>query len=216
MKLRANLDRRMTKIEHRLIKMTSLVEQSITRSMLALKNNDDQMAINVVEDDRVIDQLEMSIEKNCINVISLQQPIASDLREITAVMKIITDLERIGDYSANIAKIQISFEKGMGEQTRYLESMGDTTRVMLQKALASFIEKDADLAREAAKMDQSVDGMYEEYYRFLLQQLKSDESSTDDLVPLLFTGRYLERVGDHIVNMCERIIYMVEGINEYY
>lgn len=216
MKLRANLDRRMTKIEHRLIKMTSLVEQSITRSMLALKNNDDQMAINVVEDDRVIDQLEMSIEKNCINVISLQQPIASDLREITAVMKIITDLERIGDYSANIAKIQISLEKGMGEQTRYLESMGDTTRVMLQKALASFIEKDADLAREAAKMDQSVDGMYEEYYRFLLQQLKSDESSTDDLVPLLFTGRYLERVGDHIVNMCERIIYMVEGINEYY
>lgn len=216
MKLRANLDRRMTKIEHRLIKMTSLVEQSITRSMLALKNNDDQMAINVVEDDRVIDQLEMSIEKNCINVISLQQPIASDLREITAVMKIITDLERIGDYSANIAKIQISLEKGMGEQTRYLESMGDTTRVMLQKALASFIEKDADLAREAAKMDQSVDGMYEDYYRFLLQQLKSDESSTDDLVPLLFTGRYLERVGDHIVNMCERIIYMVEGINEYY
>lgn len=216
MKLRANLDRRMTKIEHRLIKMTSLVEQSITRCMMSLKDNDDRLAISVVEDDRMIDQLEMNIEKNCVNVISLQQPIASDLREITAILKIITDLERIGDYSVNIAKIQISLDKGMGKETRYLEAMGDTTRVMLQKALASFIEKDIELAREAAKMDQQVDDMYEEYYHYQLERLMRDESSTEDLVPLLFTGRYLERVGDHIVNICERIIYMVEGINEYY
>lgn len=216
MKLRANLDHRMTKIEHRLIKMTSLVEESIARSMKSLIDNDDQMALSVVEDDRVVDQLELSIEKNCINVISLQQPIATDLREVTAVLKIITDLERIGDYAVNIAKIQISFARPMDEEGRFLESMGDTVRVMLQKALSSFIDKDPELAREAALMDQLVDDSYEEFYKHQLDLLKKDDSSTEDLVPLLFIGRYLERVGDHIVNMCERIIYMVEGIYEYY
>lgn len=216
MKLRANLDHRMTKIEHRLIKMTSLVEESIARSMKSLIDNDDQMALSVVEDDRVVDQLELSIEKNCINVISLQQPIATDLREVTAVLKIITDLERIGDYAVNIAKIQISFARPMDEEGRFLESMGDTVRVMLQKALSSFIDKDPELAREAALMDQLVDDSYEEFYKHQLDLLKKDVSSTGDLVPLLFIGRYLERVGDHIVNMCERIIYMVEGIYEYY
>ena len=216
MKLRANLDRRITKVEHRLIRMASLVEQSIARSMQALKENNDQLAISVVEDDREIDQLEMAIERNCVAIISLQQPIATDLREITAVLKIITDLERIGDYSVNIAKIQISLERGMDEKSRFLEQMGDTVRAMLQKALSAFIEKDSELARQAARMDQSVDDLYEEFYTYLLNLLTSNQSSSEDLVPLLFTGRYLERVGDHIVNICERIIYMVEGIHEYY
>lgn len=216
MKLRANLDNRILKIEHRLIKMASLVEQAIVKSMEALRQNDDQLAIQVVEEDRVIDQLELSIEKNCINVISLQQPIASDLREITAVIKIITDLERIGDYAANIAKIQISAQQSMGEQIRYLEDMVDTVRVMLQKMLAAFVEKDPELAREAARLDQSVDDAYEEFYSFQIEVFKNSDISNHELVPLFFIGRYVERIGDHIVNICERIIYMVEGIYEYY
>lgn len=216
MKLRANLDKRMVKIEHRLIKMTSLVEQSITKSMLALRENDDQLAIAVVEEDRVIDQLELSIEKNCINVISLQQPIASDLREITAILKIITDLERIGDYAANIAKIQISLASAITEHVRYLDAMVDHTQAMLQKVLEAFIERDSELAREAAQMDQLIDDNYEQVYSFYLAKLKEQTASIEELVPLLFVGRYLERIGDHITNICERVIYMNEGIYEYY
>ena len=216
MKLRANLDKRMVKIEHRLIKMTSLVEQSIMKSMNALRQNDDQLAIAVVEEDRVIDQLELSIEKNCINVISLQQPIASDLREVTAILKIITDLERIGDYAANIAKIQISLSSAMTEQVRYLDAMVDHTLVMLQMVLEAFIERDSERAREAARMDQLIDDNYEQVYSFYLAKLKEQTASIEELVPLLFVGRHLERIGDHITNICERVIYMNEGIYEYY
>lgn len=216
MKLRANLDKRMVKIEHRLIKMTSLVEQSILKSMNALRQNDDQLAIAVVEEDRVIDQLELSIEKNCINVISLQQPIASDLREVTAILKIITDLERIGDYAANIAKIQISLTSAMTEQVRYLDAMVDHTLAMLQMVLEAFIERDSERAREAARMDQLIDDNYEQVYSFYLAKLKEQTASIEELVPLLFVGRHLERIGDHITNICERVIYMNEGIYEYY
>lgn len=216
MKLRANLDKRMVQLEHRLIKMTSLVEQSIRRAMDSIKNNDDQLAVEVIEADRMVDQLEMSIEKNCINVISLQQPIATDLREVTAILKIITDLERIGDYAVNIAKLQISLQSSMSDQAKYLDGMVDNTIAMLQKVLEAFINRNPDLAREAALTDTKVDDAYEEVYHFYLDKLKQNQASTDELVPLLFIGRYLERIGDHITNICERVIYMIEGIHEYY
>lgn len=216
MSYRVKLEKRLQKIENRLIKMASVVEELIDMSMHALESNNNAEAVKVIEMDKTVDQLEMEIEKNCINVISLEQPMASDLREITAVMKIITDLERVGDYATNIAKIQISLDKSLGEEVKYLKSMHTQVKDMLHTVIGAFINDDVEAAREVAKSDEIVDRQYEEIYLVFLEKLKSNQASTEILVPLLFTGRYLERMGDHIVNICERLIYMVEGVHEYY
>lgn len=216
MSYRVKLEKRLQKIENRLIKMASIVEQLIDMSMHALETNNNQEAVKVIEMDKTVDQLEMEIEKNCVNVISLEQPMATDLREITAVMKIITDLERVGDYAVNIAKIQISLDKTIGEEVKYLKTMHTQVKDMLHGVISAFINDDVEAARDIAKSDEIVDNQYEEIYMVFLDKLKSNQSSTEVLVPLLFSGRYLERMGDHIVNICERLIYMVEGVHEYY
>lgn len=216
MSYRVKLEKRLQKIENRLIKMASVVEELIDMSMHAMETNNNQEAVKVIEMDKTVDQLEMEIEKNCVNVISLEQPMASDLREITAVMKIITDLERVGDYATNIAKLQISLNQSLGEEVKYLKTMHNQVKDMLHNVISAFINDDVEAARVVAKSDEIVDQQYEEIYLVFLEKLKTNQASTEILVPLLFTGRYLERMGDHIVNICERLIYMVEGVHEYY
>ncbi|WP_459130199.1 phosphate signaling complex protein PhoU [Guggenheimella bovis] len=218
MALRGNLEKRLEKIEHRLIKMTSLVQRNLELTIQAIAKNDDALAVQVIELDKGIDELEMDIEKKCVSTIGLQQPIAGDLRTITSVLKIITDLERIGDYAADIAKIQIMLKTSLSDYVSYLEPMYETIQEMLTMTLAAFIEKDPEKARTAGLLDEKVDAYYRDTGNVLVMKLREmdDGDEKDRILQLLFIIRYAERMGDHITNMCERVIYMLNGIHEFF
>lgn len=216
MRLRAKLDKRLKKIENRLIKMGSLVEKSIDYSFEALKNDNDELAIKVLELDKSIDQLEITIEQECINLIALQQPIASDLREVAGIIRIIVDLERIGDLAENIAKIQLTNDEVSIESFETLFEMQEVVQDMLRGSLNAFVERDSITSREIAKRDVELDGLYEVLYSQVLDSLIREDDKKEAYIPILFIGRYLERMGDHVTNICERIVYMQEGVREYY
>ncbi|MDI9471792.1 MAG: phosphate signaling complex protein PhoU [Tissierellia bacterium] len=214
--MRGKLDSRLQRIERRLVKMGMAVESAIDKSIESLMNNDDKLAIEVIEKDATVDHLELDLEKSCVSLIALEQPIARDLRIVTGTLKIITDLERIGDYAANIAKTQITVSKDISHHVQPLYEIAKILQVMVKLSLDAFVEKDAQMAREAALMDMEVDKRYDMVYLDYLNQLIAGEVAVDEVVPLILAGRYLERMGDHITNICERIIYMVEGVREIY
>lgn len=214
--MRGKLDSRLQRIERRLVKMGMAVESAIDKSIESLMNNDDKLAIEVIEKDATVDHLELDLEKSCVSLIALEQPIARDLRIVTGTLKIITDLERIGDYAANIAKTQITVSKDISHHVQPLYEIAKILQVMVKLSLDAFVEKDSQMAREAALMDMEVDKRYNKVYLDYLNQLIAGEVAVDEVVPLILAGRYLERMGDHITNICERIIYMVEGVREIY
>lgn len=216
MSYRSKLERYLVRIEHQLTKMNKLTLKSLKQAMEAVTTNDDELAVKVIEGDKTIDQLEIDIENNCVNLIALQQPMAGDLREITAIMRIIADVERIADYANGIAKLQISFGEDMREKAKLFMPMYDILSNMIEKSNEAFIKRNVQLAREVALMDPEVDKEYKEIYHHLLSEITKNEETTDEVIALLFMGRYLERIGDHTVNICERIIYMLDGVREYF
>lgn len=213
--MRNRFDRELIKLENSLIDMGERVEKITKMAFNSLLDRDLDLARVVVKFDETIDELEIKIEKKCINLIALQQPLASDLREITATFKIITDLERIGDYAVNIAKVVLEFgDEEFIKPLIDLPKMNEIVLKMIHNAMEAFVKKDVIKAREVAKLDDEVDLLYEKIYNELLDMVNKDNK--DQVIRFLFIGRHLERSADHITNICERIIYMLEGVRENY
>jgi len=215
--LRAILDSKMVKIQEYLLKMSAAVEEIVEKAIRALVEQDLALANEVLELDTLIDELEEKIEKKCINVIATQQPLASDLRKLSAILKIITDLERIGDHAVNIAEVVIDIgDEKLIKPLVDIPKMADIARDMIRKSLDAYITEDDELATVVAQMDDQVDDLYEGIYHELLDLYTEDRTITKQLTQLLFIGRYLERIADHTTNICERIIYMITGKREHY
>lgn len=215
--MRKYFDKELEDLNALLLKMGILTEEIIGISIKSLLNQDADLADKVIKLDDKIDDMEIIIEEKCLELIVLQQPMAKDLREISAILKIITDLERIGDHGVNIAKITKKLSK-----EEYIKPlidiprMADISKKMIRKSLESFVKKDVELAKQAAKMDDIVDDIYEDIYVELLEMLTQNKNIMSQVVDLLFIGRYIERISDHTTNICERIIYMVNGIRTNY
>ncbi len=211
------MDERMESVQNQLLQMCTTVEDSLTTSMRALQKQDIEQTIRVIEQDTIIDSLEEQIENNCIQIIATQQPMGSDLRRLSAILKLLTDLERIGDYSVDIAEIvqEIGKEQILKPLVD-IPKMGEITATMLRRGIDAYIRGDAELARETAKMDEQVDILYHRVYEDLLSILAEDPEARKQVTQLLFIGRYLERMADHATNICERVIYMVTGKREHY
>ncbi|MBS4540101.1 phosphate signaling complex protein PhoU [Clostridium sp. D2Q-11] len=215
--MRKYFDKELENLHDSLLKMGVMVEEMIDISIDSLLKQDDVLADKVIELDDRVDEMEIKIEKKCLELIALQQPMAKDLRDISAILKIITDLERIGDHGVNIAKVTKKLSK-----EDYIKPLIDIPRManiskkMIRKSLDSFVKKDIELAKEAAKMDDEIDDIYEKIYLELLEMLTQNKEIMTQVVNLLFIGRYIERIADHTTNICERIIYMVSGIRVEY
>lgn len=205
--LRKNFHQELEKLHLKLLEMGTIVERVIELAIEGLENkNLDKSKQAIGLDDRV-DELELEIEKECLNLFALQTPVAVDLRRISTILKIITDLERIGDYAVNIAYDTIKLDnKELIKPLRDIPKMAEITRTMVRKCLDSFVKEDAILAREAAEMDDLVDDLYAEIYIELLEKL--DKENAEQIIHLLFIGRHLERMADHVTNICEKIVYM--------
>jgi phosphate transport system protein len=218
MRVRARFDEKLQEMENLLIKMGAEVEEIVTLAFKAFLAKDHALANKVIELDDSIDDLEIEIEKRCINLIALQQPLAADLREIAGILKIITDLERIGDYAVNIAKVTLEFD----EDEEFVKPIIDLPKMealvkeMIKGGLDSFVSKDVNKARAIAILDDKVDDLYEAIYTELLEYGVKDKRTKQQVIRLLFVGRHLERMADHVTNICERVIYMLEGIRENY
>lgn len=218
MRVRARFDEKLEEMENQLIKMGAEVEEIVTLAFKSFSRQDHELAKKVIKLDDSIDELEIEIEKRCINLIALQQPLAADLREVAGILKIITDLERIGDYAVNIAKITLEFEvdEALIKPLIDLPKMEALIKDMIKGGLDSFVSKDVNQAREVALLDDKVDNLYKVIYSDLLEYGVKDQQTKQQIIRLLFVGRHLERIGDHVTNICERVIYMLEGVRENY
>lgn len=195
-----------------LVKMGVIVEDMVGKSILALKEKNHNLAREIIELDDKVDDLEDKIEQKCVELIALYQPVAKDLRRITSTLKIITDLERMGDYVEDIAEIVIGMdEKEFVKPLVNLPQMTKNVQLMIHDSLDSFVNEDMEMAKEVAKKDDEIDGIYEKMYEELLSILITKQSEKKQIIELLLIGRYLERIADHNTNICERIIYMVSG-----
>ncbi|NBI06771.1 phosphate signaling complex protein PhoU [Senegalia massiliensis] len=215
--MRKYFDNDMKKLKKMLFDMGILAEEIIDISINSLLKKDEKLANRAIKLDEKVDEMEYIIERKCLELIALQQPMAKDLREISAILKIITDIERIGDHGVNIAKVtkRISKEEYI-KPLIDIPKMADISKEMIRRSLESFVEKDVQLAKQVAKMDDTVDNIYEEIYVELLNKLTEDKRIMNQVINLLFIGRYIERIADHTTNICEKIIFMVDGKRIHY
>lgn len=210
--VREHFDQKILDVKSKVLRMGALVEHIIDTTVTALKDQNLELAREVSKKDDEIDQLELEIEEECMMILALQQPVAKDLRTIATVLKVITDLERMGDNAVNIAKVilEIGKEPIMMPLVDILR-MADIAKEMLKMSLDAFVTGDVVLAEKSAKTDDEVDRLYETVVNDILNIVTEKKELTKQGTRLMFIGRYIERIADHSTNICERTIYMITG-----
>lgn len=196
-------------MENQMLEMALKSEESIEKAMKSLISRDLELAKKVVDDDIIINNMEIQIEMDVIKVLTLENPVARDFRRVSSVFKIITDLERIGDLAVNIAKLSIEIgEEDFIKPLVDLPRMYEMVREMLSNSLKAFVENDMNLAIKVAEKDDIVDDLHLQINEELLQMISKDSEIINQAMKLMFISRYLERIADHVTNICERIIYI--------
>ncbi|MCL8206661.1 MAG: phosphate signaling complex protein PhoU [Actinomycetia bacterium] len=199
-------------LEQEILRMGTLVEEQIARAVDSLTTRDLKVAQQVIADDDRVDDLEMEIERRCLTLLALQQPMAGDLRVVSTALKIITDLERMADHAADIANVT----RRLGHEP-LIKPLVDIPRMatvaahMVRSALNAYIARDVEMARDMIRMDDEVDRLYGQIFRELLDIMRQDPDSVFQATYLLFVANYLERIADHATNLGEWVQYMVTG-----
>jgi phosphate transport system protein len=202
----------MQALEHDLLEMGSRAEFMVAEAVDALSRIDCALALQVVHRDDDIDTRELEIEHRCIRLLALQQPLATDLREIGTALKMITDIERIGDLAVDIAKIAMKIEKEFGTSDFIdLPSMSGIARKMLHDALEAFVRRDLDLVARVIAQDDEVDSLYRDLRRQIHETMRTDRDNVVAASWMLLAIHHVERIADHAVNIAERVSFMVTG-----
>jgi phosphate transport system protein len=205
-------DRHLAEIQEEMLVMADMVETAIQRSLEALKSRDVELARQVIADDVKINQKRYDDEERCLELIATQQPLASDLRTIVAVLHMIVDLERMGDHAEGIAKIAVI----LGDEPPLkpyvdLPRMADIASEMLRESLEAFKHRDAERARAIIDRDDEVDALYDQVYRELLTYMIGDPRTIERATHLIWVAHNLERIADRVTNICERVVFLVTG-----
>jgi len=209
---RDTLDREMHHLEDEVLLLGSIVEQAVLSGVDALNRHDLQLARQVNRDDRLINEKRYAIENATLIVIATQQPMAHDLRTLTAILEVITELERIGDYAKGIAKIAIRLgEAPMPIPSREFTHMAELAVAMVHKALSAFIKEDAELASSIPYEDNQVDELFNSTYSNLVNSMIADPAIIDKANLLMWVSHNLERTADRATNICERTIFIATG-----
>ena len=207
-----HLEREMSKLKNKMLSLCALAEESVQMAVKSLEGRDEKLAEEVIKRDLAIDQEEVEVEEECLKLLALHQPVAIDLRFIVAALKINNDLERIGDLSANIAERAIILSsEPVVESPINVVDMAGRVKIMLKSSLDALVNMDQELARKVLVMDDEVDDVYRLMYEGIVGRLQKDPSKTILYLNLLSVSRQLERIADHVTNICEDIIYMVAG-----
>ena len=211
-KRRLRLDRDIARLNEDLLALGSIVEQATLEAVESLKQRDFETSRRIVRDDREINRRRFAIEEAVLAVIATQQPVAHDLRHLTAVLDVVTELERMGDYAKGIAEINLRIgEKALIKPLIDVPRMAEKAVAMLHSALGAFVAGDAVRAREVPKADDEVDQLYNQVYNELVMYMISDPRTIDGATYLLWVAHNLERLADRVTNICERTIFLVTG-----
>lgn len=215
--MRKSFHESLRELKNDMLKMGSMVEDAINKSIHALKDGDLELAQKVKDDDDKIDDMELVLEEKCTKLIALQQPVAKDLRMIIVISKLVTDLERIGDHASNIANMVLEIgDEPLIKPLIDIPRMTEIVNRRLRESLDAFVKMDIDLAKKVAREDEEIDVIDEQILRELLTFMMGDPRTIKQATSLMFISRFLERIGDHSTNICERIVYMVSGQREAY
>lgn len=190
----------------------SMTEKAIGRAIESLKNQDVELAQRVVDDDKRINEVRYQLEDACILLMATQAPMASDLRRITAVMQLATELERMADHAEGVAVLTLrTADEPLLKPLVDIPRMADIARELLLEALDAYVEDDAERAKQVARRDDEVDRLYEQVYRELLTFMISDPRTITRATHLLWVAHNVERIADRVTNICERVVFVVTG-----
>jgi phosphate transport system protein len=205
----------MDRVRHDIVAMSALVEEGLGKAMAAFKNSDVELAKAVREGDAAVNAMQLQIEDAVVTLIATQQPVARDLREIFTMLKITVNLERAGDLAVHLAKTAIKLSgRASFRAAERLERMAKTGQEMLRAAVSAYRKQDPDAARKAAALDDLIDGEHRELSREMLGLMKGHPELLKKALRFLQTSGDLERLGDHVTNICEAVIYMTESRHE--
>jgi phosphate transport system protein len=212
METRTAFHKHLQEVEEDILTMGGMVVKAIDRAIEALKDRNSTLAHQIIADDSQINKQRFSIEDKCIGLIATQQPTTGDLRMIVAVLNIVTELERIGDYAEGIAKIVIM----IGDEPPLkplidIPRMGEITLDMINKSLESFVKRDVNLAMRVVSLDSVIDGLYDQVFRELLTFMMVDPKTTNRATRLIWVAHNLERAADRATNICERVVFTITG-----
>ncbi|MCL2819726.1 MAG: phosphate signaling complex protein PhoU [Oscillospiraceae bacterium] len=212
MSIRASYEKELRSVTDNLVLMCRYIETAIEKSIGVLVERDASLADDVYEVDKLIDKMDRDIEQSCLRILMMENPVASDFREITAALKMITDLERIGDQAWDIADIATQF--GDDEYIKKLEhipQMGVIVIQMVKDGVQAYINRDLELARSLDKTDDKVDSMFSIVMDELIALIKENPDNVEQGVMLMMINKYLERIGDHAVNIGDWVEYAITG-----
>ena len=213
--MRNRFDRQLEQLNNELINMGSLIEEAIEMAITALIKQDVKKARDVVEFDEEIDEKEREIESLCLKLLLQQQPVARDLRQISAALKMITDMERIGDHAADISEMTILMaDKPYIRNIDHLQTMAKETMVMLVQSIEAYVEKNQEKAEKVIANDDVIDDLYDEIKMELIEAIQKDANNGEQATDLLMVAKYLERIGDHATNIAEWVIFSITGKHE--
>ena len=214
--MRFRFDAQLEQLKTQMIEMGSLCETAILNATKALVNGDLDLAREVIKTDEKIDQEERNIENLCLKLLLQQQPVARDLRRISSALKIITDMERIGDQAADISEITILANIRANDNTKKIEEMADATIKMVTDSIDAYVRQDIDLAKAVLAYDDIVDSLFDYIRDALIESISKDKENNDrensiSAIDLIMIAKYLERIGDHTTNIAEWVIFSITG-----
>ena len=210
--MRNRFDRQLSTLNDELIEMGSMIEKSIETAIKALANQDVDLARHAIEADEEIDRQERIIEDLCLKLLLQQQPVAKDLRLISSALKMITDMERIGDHASDISEITIALaDQPYIKKLEHIQQMAKETMIMLVGSIEAFVDKDLEKANEVIKRDDVVDDLFDKVKKELIQMIHENADKGEQAADLLMVAKYMERIGDHATNISEWVIFSITG-----
>lgn len=210
--MRNNYDLELNELSRQIIAMGDLASKAIYNVAAALKRDDKALAKEVIDNDKNINEQEKNIQNHCLKLLLLQQPVAKDLRNISSVLKMITDIERIGDYAVDIADIILYLDKAkVNLDYAYITEMVKTCIEMVDDSIKAYVTQDETLARKVFATDDIVDGCFYAMKSSLISLIREDVDSGEVALDLMMIAKYLERIGDHSTNIAEWVVYAITG-----
>ncbi len=211
--LRSQFEEDLLNLHNQFYEMGMMVSSAIHKSVKAYVKHDKQLATEVIAYDDHINELEISLEKRSFEMIALQQPVTTDLRNIITVMKASSDLERMGDHAVSIAKstIRVKGQQRIAEVEKEISDMSDYVKKMVDNVLVAYVKTDQKDARMIAQMDEKVNKYYNDIYYMTIDSMKENPETVISGTEYLYVAQYLERIGDYVTNICEWIVYLATG-----
>lgn len=212
--MRNRFEMQLDAMNKKLTQMGELCVKAIANATSALEQGDQELARLVIQEDNEIDEMEKEIERSCLKLLLQQQPVARDLRQISAALKMITDMERIGDQTSDISEIILSADMREKIELKYIGKMAEKVSGMVHDSIVAFVEKDLVLTQEVITTDDIVDEMFDDIRKELIDWITTKPSQGELAIDLMMVTKYLERIGDHATNIAEWVEFSITGIHQ--